>query len=565
MNPTTEIKRLDQRPMKDAILSKNKFRILGHDSDGLIRMVFAGNAWIAIIILALITFSLFREGIGFFPQHAENLRVYRQAGLEYVDIIRDQHAAHGAMLRFLQKIRQDKLASGAGVGASDASRAAALASLDALARNFDNAVIPLDTLLGDMTRTASEIKERWANAENAKEEKRSYLQAGMKAEADAVVIEVVDFKTEVLAVTAYYPRYQEVNRQFAAKLREIEAAIPATGVAGVDADLARFRATLDKYIRAFPEAEAKLQAWDPGKPYKATENFTRFIFGTKWVTQSFWQDWYGFVPLFVGSLCISLVALVVAVPLGVGAAIYVNQLASSSETRLIKPYIEFISAIPSVVLGFFGIAVLGEGIRWLTQGAPMTDQVLQDWPAWSHGILHAFHTVVQPVVSWVPFFPISERLNIATAGLLLALMAVPTIFTLSEDAINNVPRAFKEASFALGANRLQTIMRIIVPAALSGIVSAVLLGFGRVIGETMVVLMCAGGRIEIPDFTQGLGTIFMPVHTMTGLIAQEIPEVVKGSLQYRALFMLAIMLFLISMVINYLAQRIVSKYRISIG
>jgi len=565
MNPTTEIKRLDQRPMKDAILSKNKFRILGQDTDGLIRMVFTGNAWIAILILALITFSLFKEGIGFFPQHAQNLRVYRQAGLEYVDIIRDQHAAHGAMLRYLQKIRQDKSALLVTAGGSEDSRAGALLPLDALNKSFDEAVIPLDDLLGEMTRNAADIKERWTNARNARNEKQGYLDAGKIKEAEAVVIEEVDLKSEVAAITAFYPRYQEVNRQFASRLREIEKDIPATGVPAIDADLVKFRTTLDKYIGGFPEVEARLRAWDPAKPYKASENLTRFIFGTKWVTQSFWQDWYGFVPLFIGSLSISLVALVVSVPLGVGGAIYVNQMASSTEAGIIKPYIEFISAIPSVVLGFFGIAVLGEGIRWFTQGAPVTDEMVQSWPAWSHGVLHAFHAVVQPLVSWVPFFPISERLNIATAGLLLGLMAVPTIFTLSEDAINNVPRAFKEASFALGANRLQTIFRIIVPAALSGIVSAVLLGFGRVIGETMVVLMCAGGRIEIPDFTQGLGTIFMPVHTMTGLIAQEIPEVVKGSLQYRALFMLAIMLFLISMVINYVAQRIVHKYRINIG
>ena len=116
-------------------------------------------------------------------------------------------------------------------------------------------------------------------------------------------------------------------------------------------------------------------------------------------------------------------------------------------------------------------------------------------------------------------------------------MAVPTIFTLAEDALRNVPRGFKEASYALGANRLQTIARVLVPASLSGIVSAILLGLGRVIGETMVVLLCAGNRIEIPDFTQGLGAIFQPVHTMTGIIAQEMGEVVRGSIHYRALFM----------------------------
>ena len=231
-------------------------------------------------------------------------------------------------------------------------------------------------------------------------------------------------------------------------------------------------------------------------------------------------------------------ALVLAVPLGIGAAIYVNQVASDAEKKLIKPCIEFISAIPSVVLGFFGIAVLGQALRLLSQ---------QSW------------------AEFIPGFPFSERLNILTAGCLLALIAVPTIFTLAEDAINNVPRPFKEASMALGASRLQTIIRIIVPASLSGIISAVLLGFGRVIGETMVVLLCAGNRIEIPDFTAGLGVFTQPVHTMTVIIAQEMGEVVHGSIHYRALFVVGIVLFFLALIINYLAQKIVRRYRISIG
>jgi len=222
----------------------------------------------------------------------------------------------------------------------------------------------------------------------------------------------------------------------------------------------------------------------------------------------------------------------------VGAAIYVNQLASPTEQRFIKPCIEFIAAFPSVVLGFFGIVFLGEHLRALSQ---------------------------VPWLSWVPGFPIAERLNVLTAGCLLALLAVPTVFTLAEDALNNVPRAFREASFALGATRLQTIVKITVPAALSGIVSAVLLGFGRVIGETMVVLLCAGNRIAIPDFSEGLAAFTQPVHTMTGIIAQEMGEVVRGSIHYRALFVVGIALFFLSLAINFVAQKIVRKYRISIG
>jgi phosphate transport system permease protein len=217
---------------------------------------------------------------------------------------------------------------------------------------------------------------------------------------------------------------------------------------------------------------------------------------------------------------------------------YVNQLAGPIEQRIIKPYIEFISAIPSVVLGFFGIAMLGETLRSLSQ---------------------------IPALQWVPGFPMAERLNATTAACLLALMAIPTIFSLAEDAINNVPRAFKEASLALGATRLQTMIRITVPAALSGIMAAILLGFGRVVGETMVVLLCAGNRIEIPNVGAGLGVIFQPVHTMTGIIAQEMGEVVRASIHYRALFMVGVVLFLVSLLVNWLAQKIVRRYRISIG
>jgi phosphate transport system permease protein len=279
------------------------------------------------------------------------------------------------------------------------------------------------------------------------------------------------------------------------------------------------------YVEETKDYEAKLQSWDSTAPIPAMNAFTAFVFGDKWVTQSFWQDWYGIAPLFTGSLLISFAALLIAVPFGVGSAIYVNQLARPYEQAFIKPYIEFISAIPSVVLGFFGVVVLA-------------------------GVLDYF---------------VGSRLNVMNAALLLALTSIPTIFSLTEDAINNVPRQFKEASFALGATRVQTIVRIIVPASLSGLISAVLLGFGRVIGETMIVLLVAGNRIQIPDFSTGLGVFFQPVHTMTGLIAQEVPETVKDSLQYRALFMLGIVLFAISLLINYLAQIVVKRFKISIG
>ncbi len=229
-----------------------------------------------------------------------------------------------------------------------------------------------------------------------------------------------------------------------------------------------------------------------------------------------------------------MIALIVAVPFSIGAAIYVNQLARRWEQNLIKPAIEFIQAIPSVVLGFFGIMVLGTALREMS-----------NWE----------------LLAWVPGFPMQERLNILNAGLLLGLMAVPTIFTLCEDALNNVPKALTESSLALGASKLQTILRVLVPAAISGIFAAILLGFGRVIGETMVVLLVAGNQIAIPDFSQGIGVVTQPAHTMTGIIAQETGEVAQGSLHWRALFMLGLILFAISLLINWLAQKIILKFR----
>ena len=164
-------------------------------------------------------------------------------------------------------------------------------------------------------------------------------------------------------------------------------------------------------------------------------------------------------------------------------------------------------------------------------------------------------------MSWVPGFPIQERLNIFTAGCLLGLMAVPTIFTLAEDALNNVPQSFAEASDALGASKLQTVFRVMVPAALSGILAAVLLGLGRVIGETMVVLLVAGNRIEIPDFTDGLGAFFQPAHTLTGIIAQELGEVPFGSVHYRALFIVGVFLFGIALALNWGAQKLLLRFK----
>jgi phosphate transport system permease protein len=490
--------------------------------DNLIRAFFGSNALIAVLALALITIFLFREGFGFFGKNLRSIRLYRRAGLEYVDIMRQAQNAHVALSRDLNAVRQIAQRS-----ESDAT----LARLEQFATAFSDSADNLNGLVSDAGEQAVALRDSLALQEGDHErggEKNEDAGAAVPLDENAI-IQALLARTETFRATADAMRRT---------LQVLLANPPVFQDEKTRAAFVHWRNNVETYIAALPQTTAKLRAWNRSTPVPAYRAVTSFLFGRDWITASFWQDLYGIIPLLVGSLMVSTVALALAVPFGVASAIYISEVARPLEKRLIKPYIEFIAAIPSVVLGFFGIVVVGETVRQLSQSR------------WLH---------------WVSFFPISERLNVFTAGLLLALMAVPTIFTLSEDALRNVPRGFLEASYALGANRLQTIFRVLVPASLSGIVSAVLLGFGRVIGETMVVLLCAGNRIAIPDFTQGLGAFFQPVHTMTGIVAQEMGEVVRGSIHYRALFMVGLVLFAITLLINFAAQKLVTRYRMSIG
>jgi phosphate transport system permease protein len=549
MSDTTPLPETTRLSTREALLRKRRGWFFGLSGEQAAKLLFQGNATISIIVLALITFTIFSDAVGFIPQNRSNLEVYRRAGLELVDMLRVQVQGHSALSRYLGAARQEQLKRLTGPGGLDVGAAGAkLAAFDAFADRYAYAIEGPETILGEMTDLVSSLKERHAVAADLREARQNLIDgmrtspperaAALKAEADAMEIETIDFAAEIKPLLAMLPALGEANGELVKLLKEMNAAIPSVDDATLRRKLERFQELNIRYIGEIAETERAMLAWDQTKPIGPLESLSAFAFGRKWVTASFWQDWYGIIPLFAGSLLIAAIALVIAIPLGIAAAIYVNQVATSNEQKFIKPTIEFIAAIPSVVLGFFGIAVLGETLRRVSQ---------------------------TPWLDWVPGFPMLERLNSTTAACLLALMAVPTIFSLAEDAINNVPRSFKEASLALGATRLQTIIRITIPAALSGIMAAILLGFGRVIGETMVVLLCAGNRIEIPDFTAGLGAIFQPVHTMTGIIAQEMGEVVRHSIHYRALFMVGVVLFLISLLINWLAQKIVRRYRISIG
>lgn len=413
---------------------------------------------------------------------------------------------------------------------------------------FADASVALDNLVAESGDTVKAIKEAATLHEIETTKRATLLEAAAKAkkpedklqfEAEAraaVTTEAVDFAPALKPVLDRIPEFREANAALSAALAGAGDKLPKRlEDAKAQRYLATFRKGMDAYAIELADTNAALVAWRNDLPIGLGSTILGFVTGREWITGGEWQDFYGIIPLFTGSLLIAVIALALAIPLGVGAAIYTNQLAGRREQNFIKPTIEFLQAIPSVVLGFLGIAVLGT----LLQETSMKDSL-----------------------SWIPGFPIQERLNMFTAGCLLGLMAIPTIFTLSEDALNNVPSSFAEASDALGASKLQTIFRVVCPAAISGILAAVLLGLGRVIGETMVVLLVAGNRIEIPDFTEGLGVFFQPAHTLTGIIAQELGEVPFGSVHYRALFVVGILLFAIVLGINWTAQRMLHKFRI---
>ena len=241
-----------------------------------------------------------------------------------------------------------------------------------------------------------------------------------------------------------------------------------------------------------------------------------FIFRNEWYPTSA-NPRYGILPLIISSVFITLIASLIAIPLSLSVAIYVAELAGGTVKEIVKPAVEIIASIPSVVVGFFGMVVV----------APLL----------------------------MERFDIDSGLNLFNAAVMLAFMAVPTIASISEDAISSVPVSLKEASYALGANRWQTIVHVTLPAALSGIYTAIILGISRVIGETMIVLMVAGGAAVMP------ASIFSPVRPLTSNIAAEMAEASVGGTHYRALFAIGIILFVITFVFNIIADYLSNKYK----
>lgn len=253
-----------------------------------------------------------------------------------------------------------------------------------------------------------------------------------------------------------------------------------------------------------------------GLPIFREVSVKAFLFGHYWYPTSDPPD-FGIYPLIIASLSVTALSSAIAIPLGVMTAVYLAELASVRVAEIVKPMVELLAALPSVVIGFFGMVIV----------APFLQNV----------------------------FGIPTGLNLSNSALMLAFMSIPTICSLSEDAIYSVPVGLKEGSLALGATHWETILRVILPASISGISTAVILGMSRAIGETMVVLMVAGGAGMIPE------SIFSPVRPLPASIAAEMAEAPFRSDHYYALFAIGIVLFVFTLLFNVVADQIAHRYR----
>jgi phosphate transport system permease protein len=244
-----------------------------------------------------------------------------------------------------------------------------------------------------------------------------------------------------------------------------------------------------------------------------------FVFGTEW-SPLFAEPSFGVIPLVTGTLLIAAISLLVAVPLGLGAAVYLSEYASPRTRRILKPVLEVLAGVPTIVFGYFALTFF-------------TPKVLNDLLGLD-----------------VPVF------NALSAGIIMGFMVMPTIASISEDALSAVPAALREGAYGLGANKLQVSLRVVFPAALSGIVAAVVLGVSRAIGETMIVLVAAGQQ---PNLTADPK---QPVETITTFIAATAKgDIAQGSIAYKTIFAVGMTLFVMTFLMNAVAIRFVRKYR----
>jgi phosphate transport system permease protein len=246
-------------------------------------------------------------------------------------------------------------------------------------------------------------------------------------------------------------------------------------------------------------------------------NLLQFLFSTHWQPTSDVHPQYGTLALFVGTISVTALAMALAVPLGLGAAVFISEFCHGKLKETLKILIEFLAAIPSIVWGFVAYTVLGPIIVWLT-GAPV-------------------------------------GVNLLNAGIILALMSLPIIVSVGEDALKAVPDSYREAALSLGASRWEMVSRVLFPAAKNGLLAAVLLGVGRAVGETMAVLMASGHAVQIPH------SLLDPVRTLTATIAAELGEAVEGGTHYQTLFLIGVELFVITLAVNLTADLIVKGVR----
>jgi phosphate transport system permease protein len=280
--------------------------------------------------------------------------------------------------------------------------------------------------------------------------------------------------------------------------------------------------------------------------YKA--GVLKVIFGKAWYP-TYDPPSFGMLPLIMGTLAVTVLTAIMAIPLGLATAVYIAEIAHYRVKEFLKPLIEMLASFPSVVLGFFGMVVI----------AP----ILSNWlsPILSEKLPEVLRSTNIPFISTViadfcynKLF-ITSGLNISTAALMLTVKAIPVISSIAEDALTAVPRTYREASYSLGANKWETIWRVVIPASVSGLSVAIILGIGTIIGETMIVLMVAGGAAVVPHW------IFDPARPMPAAIAAEMAEAPYQSLHYHALFGVGAILFIITFVLSLLSDYISKRYR----
>ncbi len=253
-----------------------------------------------------------------------------------------------------------------------------------------------------------------------------------------------------------------------------------------------------------------------GMPIFQKTGLAHFIFGRDWYP-TYDPPSFGTLPLMAGSFLVTVGAMAIAIPVGVASAITISQVLPGRARGIVKPVVELLAGVPSVVYGLFGMQIM----------APLMMNV----------------------------FNLPTGLTALTASIILGIMALPTVVSIAEDALSAVPGTYREASYALGATRWETISRVLVPAASSGIVTAALLGMGRAIGETMTVLMVAGGAAVVPT------SFLQPVRPMTATIAAEMGEAPVGGSHYHALFAIAIVLFVVTLAFNMVADSFTRRFQ----